>query len=190
LIGIGGTVYISKNKRALTSQNEYQAVQWIRHHTTDNSFFITQGANAPMITYFAQRQFIPITKDFFTNPTVKNITGLTPEEKINNQLKNIYTFTINNPPRDNSSLNHLLFEIKSAKKIIDQLERKKRKNPKLNAKGVTAVYALYSMDKFKGLYAQREWWLQANYYQAPIDNITKKYPLVYNRNGVYIWKIK
>jgi len=191
LLGIGGTIYIAKNKKALTSKNEYRASLWIKHHTPKESFFITQEANKPMVTYFAERQFIPLKKSFFDNPSdLKNIFIPTPEGKVEDELKNINTFIINHPPQDDNALEGLLQKIRMTKKKINQLKRPARSTLKVNSENSTAIYILYSMDKFQGLYTQREWWLQANHYQAPIDNFTKTYPLVYNKDGIYIWKIK
>ncbi len=52
------------------------------------------------------------------------------------------------------------------------------------------IYFLFSENKFKGIYNQREWWLKSNYHDLNIQSLTKNHQLIYNEKDVKIWKIK
>ena len=191
IIGISGTIYIAKNKKSLTSRNEYSAAQWIKQHTPNNSIVITQAANRPMTVYFAQRNFISAPTNFFSDASIKIKDSPTAQEKIDNQLSATHKFLTYHDINTISDFNQLSSKLKDTRKILLKLEKEKLSISEKNSSNETLpIYALYSMDKFKGLYAKREWWLKTNYYGAKIDNLTKKYPLVYNENDIYIWKIK
>ncbi len=191
VIGIAGSLFIAKNKASLTSKNEYTTAQWIKDNTPGNSLFISQPANGPMVKYFAERDLIPNSFNIFntentTTPEVAPTKDLI-KKKILTIDTRLETASINNL----SELNLIIRDLQQQKKILQNLHKKKYLENRLGKHYADApIYALYSKDKFKGLYAQREWWLKTNFYNAPINKLTKKYPLVYNENGIYIWKIK
>lgn len=191
LIGIFGSIYIAWQKKSLTSPNEFIASQWVKNNTPENSFFITQAASAVTIKYFANRPVIKTPLDFF-NGRAQIIPEspqelLSPIQQINNHFKLLQKQLQTTVIRNDADIDNAILTLSSAKKNINTIEKyigktKYSTNP--------SIYAFYSMDKFKGFYAQREWWLKTNYYGAKIENLTKKYPLVYNKDGIYIWKIK
>ncbi len=76
LIGVSGSVYVASQKKAYTSDDEYQASQWVKKNTPPNSMFITQLGNSPMITFFANRDMSTATSNFFNNPFKKLSTSL------------------------------------------------------------------------------------------------------------------
>ena len=49
-------------------------------------------------------------------------------------------------------------------------------------------YILFSKEKLKSLYAIRQYWCQRNYCDLNLETINKNNSLVYEENGVYIWK--
>jgi len=51
------------------------------------------------------------------------------------------------------------------------------------------LYILYSYDKFNTMYQSRDWWIKANAYGASIKKFDHAYPLIYQKNGIYIWKV-
>jgi hypothetical protein len=82
LIGTSGSIYVASQKKAYTSNDEYQVSQWIKKNTPQNSVFITQLGNSPMITFFANRDMSTATSNFFNNP-FKNLstTLINPSQK-------------------------------------------------------------------------------------------------------------
>ncbi len=190
LIGIGGSLYIASQKKALTSKNEFIAAQWIKQNTPKNSLFFTQGSNGPMVKYFAKRKALslnPSTNFISQYPKFKECSKIH-LDLLKNALKiqdfkniNNYELLLKHNCIDKKYLSTVIpKDIASTELLINKINRQ-RTSPK---------YILYSNDKFKGLYAKREWWLKSNYHGTNPADITKKYPLVYNKDGIYIWKIK
>lgn len=79
LVGIAGSFYVAANKKSLTSENEYRAAIWIRENTSEKSVFITQSANGPMISFFANRSILPIGPEYFLS---NKIIEQSPEKEI------------------------------------------------------------------------------------------------------------
>lgn len=190
MIGLAGSLYVAHSKSAVTSVNEYQAALWIRQNTPENSLFITQASNGPMITYFAARTFnVPTKASFFLSPTLQTMplpTSLAQEktdldQKVQNSL-NLYQET-----RNNNYNNFDLF----IQSINDLSQETLLLGDQLNGKPAIPIptYILFSEDKFKGLYAGRAWWQVANYAGANLEKFNQAYPIVYNQNGVRIWRV-
>ena len=53
----------------------------------------------------------------------------------------------------------------------------------------TPIYVLFSDEKLDGLYSTRKWWRDVNFYDANLDKFDTL-PLVYDYDGVRIWKLK
>ncbi len=190
VIGIGGSFYIAKNKKALTNKNEYQAVLWIKNNTPTDATFISQPANKPMIKFFAERDFIPASINTFNNGNMLTINKPDTHQTITVDLHNIQELlqaTKINTPADLEKIIHTLDQIKTSIIQSQHNSISNKKNPTLIK---PSLYILYSKNKFNNLYAQREWWLKTNSYNAKIENLNKKYPLIYNKNEVYIWKVQ
>ena len=186
LIGLMGTVYVAKNKKSLISQNEFHAAQWIKTYTPPETIFISQTANGPLIKYFAQRQMVAFPPDFTQNYTLDN-RKINPDFLQKNLLANIEHLLHQQKIK---SLDDLNFVIRYLKENRQRLVRLQQKTKTSFFSSDSPLYILYSLDKFKTLYSQREWWLKANYYNLDINKLTEKYPLVYNKNGIYIWRVK
>ncbi len=190
LIGISGSLYISHQKKALTSKNEFLATQWIKNNTPKDSLFITQGSGEIAIKYFAGRKLIPTPNNFFNTGLYSAIISpITPQQKITTQLKLIQSIVKSSSINNLDDIKTIILKLETTKKQIKKLKKESLYSTPPTSSELP-IYAFYSYDKFKGLYAQREWWLKANYYGAKIEHLTKKYPLVYNKDGIYIWKIK
>ena len=188
-IGVSGSVYIAKNKKALTNKSEYQAVLWIKNNTPKNTTLISQPANKPMIEFFAERNFVSASINTFNDGNVLTITTQATDQKIDIDINSIqellHTTTINNT----LDLEKIINILSQAKTNLVKLQEEKDTHKKNFSSEKSSLYILYSTNKFTGLYAEREWWLKANSYNAKIENLTKKYPLIYNKDGVYIWEV-
>ncbi len=200
-IGLIGSFYVAQQKKSLITSDEYQVTLWIKEHTPANSLFITQRGNSPLIEYFSQRQITPFpNKDFFDgkdddliNIFYQNAINVNLKKILQNELveinllkKKVKENNLNNL----TEINQALSDLKQLKDTVTITLQKRETILKKTKSNQVSIYALYSKQKFDNLYAQREWWLKANYYGAHIENLTKKYPLIYNKNGIYIWKLK
>lgn len=191
LIGIGGSIYVAKSKRSLTSKNEYRAALWIQKNTPEKSVFISQSANSPMIQFFAHRTMLPsIDSEYFLS---ENIIEQSPENEISKLKKSLEqdfgTVSELTKKFTENKISFFVFSdsiqerrsfIKQKNKEIHQWERAINQ-PK---------YIVYSYEKFDTLYKDREWWLASNFFGANIEKFNRTYPLVYQSGGVYIWKVR
>jgi hypothetical protein len=85
------------------------------------------------------------------------------------------------------------FSIADLSKLENSFKNITKIKNELNKKQIekeAPLYILYSKNKFSSIYAQREWWLKANFYGANLEKFNNNYELVYNKNNVLIWKIK
>lgn len=56
---------------------------------------------------------------------------------------------------------------------------------RIKVKSNNNIYIVYSNDKFKGLYGEREWWRKWNYFDIRQFDSKKK---IYEKNGISIWR--
>lgn len=190
IIGIVGSFYIAAHKKALTSESEYRAAMWIHKYTTENSSFITQAANGPMLAFFARRTVIPIEPEYFLAEEI-----LEQDPKMEIEKKNQYITERNT--EINSLVNQYTEKKISFFEFADKIQEQKttlRKTEKeievLEKLIDQPKYVVYSFDKFNSIYNEREWWMRANAYGANIKKFNDVYPLVYKQDGVYIWKVR
>lgn len=189
IISMGGSFYVAKEKKSLTTKNDFVASQWILNNTPENAVFISQASNTPMVYYFARRKTLEVEKNYFMDDELK--TNYL-ENKINNikvqidgENKRIQDAVDNiNNKNDNDSISISIIEkaVKDKNLLAIKLQFFR---DYINV----PLYILYSDNKFSNLYDQRIWWKNVNYYGAKLEKFNY-YPLVYNSNGVYIWKIK
>lgn len=191
LIGIGGSIYIAKAKRGYTSEKEYAAAQWIKNNTPENSLFITQGGNGVMLGYFANRKAISPFASFFLNKDKQTSRiEILKSTVIYKNAIDLFNESLLDPSDDNlSDLNNNL------KSYHEEMEREKLakniESPEFKLPSNENMYVLYSFDKFNSCYGQRQWWREANFYDADLDKFKDGYELVYNDNDIiYIWKKK
>lgn len=190
IVGIAGSFYIAANKKALTSESEYRAAMWIREHTTENSSFITQAANGPMIAFFAERTDIPIGPEYFLAKEVLEQDPKAEIEKLSRSVveRNAEIDSLVNQYTENRiSFFEFADKIQEQKAILKKTEREIKTLEKLVDQ---PKYVVYSFDKFDTIYREREWWMRENAYGANIEKFNDTYPLVYEQDGVYIWKVR
>ena len=190
IVGFLATFYLASQKQALTSVNEFKVATWIKNNTPKNTLFISQSANGPMINYFAERKMLKGDySDFFKSPRKIDPSQIikTPQQQKNTLYNNLKNNLKNIQIADLSDIQQMLQRLKQAKKQISILDKKQKKD---SSSPNDPLYVLYSQDKLAGLYTTRDWWLKTNYHDANLKAISKIYPLVYNKNGIYIWKVK
>ena len=192
LIGLGGSLYVAHGKKSLTSPREYRAAIWIRNNTPKNSAVITQGANGPMILFFAKRALINTGPEYFLAPTLLP-EGFEPKEKLS-QLQDAYSASVADihSKVDQYMRNEISFAV-FAQGIQEQESRLKNIEKEIESLKNAVdqpLYIVYSFDKFNTLYAGRKWWMDTNSYGANIEKFNLTYSLVYNKDGVLIWKVR
>ncbi len=190
IVGLTGSIYIAVEKKALTSESEYNAAVWIRENTTSNSSFITQGANGPMIVFFAKRTTIPVSPDYFLSDKVLEQDPTLEIQKLHENIEkqNAEIGSLVDEYKENKvSFFEFADKIQEQKSILKKTEKKIESLQKLVDQ---PKYVVYSFDKFDTIYQKREWWMRANAYGANIEKFNRAYPLVYNQGGVYIWKVR
>lgn len=191
LVGVGGSLYITKAKGGYVSEGEHSAALWIKNNTSDDAIFITQGGNVPMIYYFARREIIVPQPSFFLN-----MNGLSGERDmlISKEIYDNAFVLFNNAlmkPSNNNLilLNSEIFRYFNAvknEKVIESI-----KDEKNNLSDFKNVYVLYSKEKFENYYAGRVWWRAANFYNADLNKFKNGFDLVYtDKEKIFIWKRK
>lgn len=191
IIGISGSLYITKAKSGYTSEREYTASVWIKNNTPENASFITQGGNGPIINYFAQRKSITPFASFFLEKNKQKLQSEIPKsEEIYQNITSLFNASLIDPNDDrltllNTNLKNYHEEIEN-ERLAKNLESPEFKIPKNEN-----IYVLYSLDKFNNYYGQRKWWRTANFFGADLNKFEEDYELVYNDSDiVYIWKKK
>ncbi|KKP88095.1 MAG: hypothetical protein UR93_C0022G0010, partial [Berkelbacteria bacterium GW2011_GWA2_35_9] len=71
IISIFGSFYVAKEKKALTTVSDKIASEWIVANTPDNSLFITQASNTPMINYFSRRKILLVEDTYFLDDNLQ-----------------------------------------------------------------------------------------------------------------------
>lgn len=189
-VGIAGSFYIAANKKALTSNNEYQAAMWIRENTSDNAFFITQAANGPMINFFAKRTMIPASPEYFLSDKLH-------EQNPENEIEKLYQYLDEHMKNANLYVKKYTSNKISFSTFSDKIQEEKIAVKKIEKELTTwqklidqPKYIVYSFDKFNTIYKDRQWWMLSNSHGANLEKFNEAYPLVYNQNGIYIWKVR
>ena len=187
LIGISASVYVAWQKKSLVTGNEFKAVEWIRNNTPADSVFITQGGNGQMVNYFAGRKSYIPNSDYFLSDKLLDVNSLylNYELEILNLDKTVAEYLRNFDYKNTeiSELNKFIALKRGA--YLSLLKNKEIQADLSNS----PKYILYSFDKFNNLYTEREWWMKSNYFGAKLDKFNSL-PLVYNVDGVKIWKLK
>lgn len=195
IIGIGGSWYIASGKGTLVSVNEHQAAQWIEKYTDPEAVFFSQAGNTPMIIYFARRIIVHPEEHFFLSDEIDFIDSSKRKEdllqKIKDEEEKIDDYLQRSRGYDHQNIAELIDliseKIDKIEKIKEDIARIDRDEAMYKDKD---MYILYSEDKFKTLYADREWWLRSNFYGANLDKFHEAYPLVYSEDEIHIWKIE
>ena len=189
IISIFGSFYVAKEKKALTTVSDKIASEWIVANTPDNSLFITQASNTPMINYFSRRKILLVEDTYFLDDNLqkdylKN-KSIAIQNQINEENTKIQNATedINNKSENyDTSILIITQSVNNKKILFDKLQT-------LSNYDNAPLYILYSENKFSTIYNQRIWWKNVNFFGAKIEKFNY-YPLVYNSDGIYIWKVK
>ena len=190
IVGLSGSFYIAKNKKALTSNMEYQATVWIQENTSKDSSFITQAANFPMIAFFAERKIIQIKSEYFLSKELLEQNPKLEIDKLNQDIE-VQIAEINSLVKQYTE-NKISFP-EFADKIQEQKSILRKIEKEINSLKILVnqpKYILYSFNKFDTIYKDRAWWMTANAYGANLEKFNKAYSLVYDKGGVYIWKVR
>lgn len=188
--GLSGVIFIAQEKKALTSETEFEASAWIKKNTPANAVFVSQAANYPLIKYFSSREVFSPTESFFLGTEIEHEAQ--PEK----------SFALQKSKNEILAKMRADFESFLAGTIyFDEFEMRLRENKKILAgqqlmlekqlpKITGPTYILYSTDKFNTLYAQRDWWQRANFYGANLEKFNRNFKLVYQNPAVKIWQIQ
>lgn len=188
LVSISGTTYIAYNKKSLALNDEKNAALWLKKNTDPGSVIFTQANNVPLISYFAGRKGVFLNDGQLTNPIGKIIFDY--YEQRQDSLSKL-------SERKNEILKQLRSGGLSAADIATLADRYKFLTiQEDNLKSYTypnpystksTYYFFYSTLKKNNLYNQRQWWSDGVLLNLDPDNLSKSHPLIYNRDGVYIW---
>lgn len=187
VVGLVASVYVASQKKSLITANEFKSVEWIKNNTSPDSIFITQGGNWHFVNYFAGRKTYVPQSDYFLS---KNIIDLNrAPQDFDSEIK-ILDLEVANYLTNFDYKNIGLLELNNFinLKRNTYLNLVKNKESQENMEGLPK-YVLYSFDKFNNLYTERTWWMKSNFYGANLDKFNI-FPLVYDVDGVKIWRIE
>jgi len=185
-ISLSGSFAVVIGKKSLTSANEMKAAIWIKHNTPKEARFVSQEANNKLIVFFGERKMIFPNSDFFLSDklidqnrtdtcTVQNTVAIT-------SAKNkLLGFDI-----QYGNINNLYSIVNDARTKITNTNKTCMPDEMI---ANTPIYVLFSDEKLDGLYSTRKWWRDVNFYDANLDKFDTL-PLVYDYDGVRIWKLK
>lgn len=189
-LGIGGSWYIAFSKGGVTSLSEHKAAKWIAENTHSDAIFITQAGNAPMVKYFARRRIVVPNSDVFMSDDVfsddvdRKVALL--ENRLKQERQNIENTFQEYMKMEFINFDVFIDDLLTYKKTVQSIQNEISDLELLDE----FTYILYSEQKFNSLYAEREWWKNSNFYGANIEKFQDTYPLVYSRDGIYIWRVE
>lgn len=183
---------ITYAKQGWITKDEYNAAVWMKNNISKNTIIFTQMSLSPM-QYFADRSFITDSRDIFLNEKqniqIDDVSICKQQEKARankiNDLNNLKTYlfdvdSLKNPEDFRKKYTFVLNDFINNVKYINELS--------VICDPKKPIYVIYSYNKFSGLYSLRTWWNDANFKNANFEKF-KKYPQIYNVNGVIIWQI-
>ena len=203
IVSLAGSIYITHAKQGRVSRAEYAASQFILKQTKPNALFLSQPGNNPVIKYFGDRRYLQI--DSFFAPTIDNqkrqsilMTTLDPrtivderrvakEElrvRVRSEMNKLDTLAL----PEEVLLSH--DRVVSAYSQLLALMIQERDAIELLSDSPD-VYIVFSTDKFKGLYATRQWWRLANYSNfdpTVLESMPQLKP-VFQNEAVQIWQL-
>ncbi len=183
VIGLSGSFYVAKWKsNAIISLNDIAAINWIKQHTDKKAIFITQASNDALFAYY-------LNKPILTNIPAQNWIKSNFREylRIANNEEQTNREMISCPPE---------MDIRQGEECIKKIEMFLDSRPDQNLNFIPEkllklpIYVYYSEDRFKTIFAQREWWRIKNYADINFEDLNSLYVPVYNSGGVYIWEVK
>ena len=187
IISIAGSFFVAIGKKSLTSSKEMKAAIWIKDNTPKNSVFISQQANNQLIGFFGTRKIISPNEDYFLSDKIIEINEVNICESDLINLEIVHA-------RDEISNFDIIYG--NVKNLVETVNSSRKKINKFKSTCYptdiftnSPKYVLYSLNKLEGLYSTREWWQDVNYFGANLEKFNA-YPLVYDQDGVKIWRLK
>lgn len=194
---------ISYAKEGWIASPDYPAAAFIRQSTPANSVFLTQGGNHVLVRYFAERQMIRPLTDIFTPDDPEAVEKYLDHQIVERQVAldaNLERRRVLRKELERLEAERLRLP-ESSQVILDaqQMLLNEQYKAAIDAhRSITSayptiespVYILYSKNKFRSFYSQRSWWRNSNFYGANLEKYSSRYPLIYDRQGVMIWKVK
>lgn len=183
VIGLGGSFYVAKGKsNAIISMNDIVAINWIKQHTDHKALFITQASNDALFAYY-------LNKPIFSN--------IPAQYWIKNNFRD-YLRMSKNVEQTNREMVSCIpeMDIEQGKECIKKIQMFLTSHIDQGLNSIprnlleTPIYVYYSEDRFKTIFAQREWWRIKNYADLNIEDLNNLYTPVYNSGGVHIWEVK
>lgn len=90
---------------------------------------------------------------------------------------------------NNTPVDAVFYTQKSNETMMDYFARRKWELLDNLGENAENGYILFSKDKLKGLYLMRQYWCERNYCDLDLSEISSKNKLMYEENGIYVWKI-
>lgn len=193
---------LSYVKDGWINAKDYAASSYLREQTPPTSVFLSQGSNHVLIRYFGERKMVrPLTDIFSTNDpnAVDTYLASVVQQRADSLASNAGRVAglrkdlerVQEKITGQSREDPLLLAQRDL--IQNQYEVARGERQLIYQDFVAAegpIYILYSRNKFHSLYAQRAWWRSSNFADADLEKFSSRYPVVFNRNGVTIWKVR
>jgi hypothetical protein len=183
ITGIAGSFYVAYGKNnSIVSENDIESAGWIRSHTETDAIFLSQASNDALFAYFFKREMI---------------TNIPKEEWVDTNIKENYKKTLDAIeeniilPSCPINMNRVQIDecIRKLKSFASDYDTSQEERSDIENKLSSPLYIYYSEDRFNNIFSQREWWRIKNYANIDLEKLNKLYTLVYNKNGVHIWKV-
>lgn len=194
---------VSYGKDGWINARDYSAISYLREQTPKESVFLSQGSNHVLIRYFGERTMVRPLTDIFTttdNNAVEDYFSDLREQRqrsldanagrlasLRKELRRVQTKLSNETMRDDP-LQLAQEQLVRQEYLLAMDERE------IVLKSFAALdrptYILYSRNKFKSIYASRSWWKTSNFAGAQLEKFSNRYPVVFDQNGVTIWKVR
>ncbi|MEK7184035.1 MAG: hypothetical protein AAB701_00755 [Patescibacteria group bacterium] len=204
ICSIASGLYVTYAKQGWVTRAEYVSVAYMQAETPATAVFLAQGGSRPAVRYFANRTLIRPPSEVFLDHDGQAVEDYLVGQQV------AYETAVNRLHSDQAALGQSFQELgvqvselrdqgqmsvvrSRATQLVTELESAAYDETLLRESYVLEgqpVYIMYDRTKFDSLYGQRSWWRTSNFYEADTDKFSKLYPLVYDRDGVKIWKVR
>jgi hypothetical protein len=197
-------------KQGWITPEEYEAVEFIKNETPKKAVFLGGGGIRIMVIYYGERDFVRPPESVFLSGDEDAVEKYLAEgPKADRDVKELTDdfnrrridivdeiASTNQAYRDDASSDRASWTIERFRSIIARIEEIRKgvvtidrlEEPLLGAHD--PVYLIYSRNKFDSLYGTRDWWRGSNFYGANTDKFSRRYPAVYDKDGVTIWEVR
>jgi DNA-directed RNA polymerase subunit F len=197
--GVGGTIYISKQRGGLISQGEIASLSFFKNIRPNSAVVISQDGNTILIRNYAHQTPIMPSDDFFLNQDFQKSQLYTSIQQINSIMAQDYI------DRDKKEVLRATqdFIASSTQEAHDHLTQSfqvastRITNSKLSElspeskKEVRSIYIMYSFDKAKHYLATRPYFVARNFFNAKLEKFENPaFKVVYSSSSVIIWEIQ